>query len=267
MFFISDVLDSYFSFRLKSKTYRRKIFLLALGKKLRNSKTGLVLLRNLNKVMTRHPACHDEFRYLLNGQNYQKCFWESDLGYAWYFWNPPSENPYFKMVLEEMKSHKLTSLLDIGCGWGGLSAMAAELPCAEKVVGIDISEEIILAADKLFPNSKAKFIFQDVKQMHEKFDLAVIIGSTDYISPLELHAILRHLLTIVTKEIMIVNSLRKIDFGDYLQLRQAKEILRYDMGYAHPMKALLTEMQSTNKFTFEISRVGEDSALSKIILA
>ncbi len=266
MFLVSDILDSYFRIRLKSSAYRKKVFQLALDKKLRDSRTGMVLVRNINQTMTGNKHYQDEFISLSNGKDYQKSFWESDLGYGWYFWNPPSENKYFQMVVAEMKARNYTSLLDVGCGWGGLAAMAAGIPSVNKVWGIDISEDIVAAPKNIYPDSKAKFFCLDVRQVNEKFDLVTLMGSTDYIPPAVFEDVLKHVLTITNKEIMIVNSLRKIDFDEAQQFTEAKEVRRFDVGYVHPLKSLLKTLQASHKFSFEINPAGENSMLARILV-
>ena len=264
MIYISPLLDSYFRLRLKNSSYRRKVYDKALRKELRTSKTGNVILRNLGDVMAANPSCHKEFASLYGEENYQKNFWESDLGYLWYQGNLHAQNKYFEFAIEEIKKNSLQSLLDVGCGWGRFCADAAKVRSISKIKGIDISEDIILNAKENFPGSGVLFECKDVLEETENYDLITLFGSTDYIPPAVYNKVLEHILVRANREIIIVNSLRGIPLERAKEIEQAIEVKRYDDGYLQATNRLLKVLQQKHSFSFEISKYGADSLLAVI---
>lgn len=264
MILISPLIDTYFSFRLKDISYRNQCYKKVLNKELRQSKLGTILLRNLNEAMSLNPEYHDEFSKMLNDKDYQQAFWESDLGFLWYQGNLQQQNKYFELALNEIKEKKYKSHLDVGCGWGELTNKVAELTFVEKVLGIDISEDIITKAKELNKNPKAIYQCKNVLNMEDTFDLITLFGSTDYISPALFASSIEKIITSANKEILIVNSLRKIKFEDTLNFTTAKEITRYDTGYVQPINYVLKSLNNKYAFTYEIKSFGLDSSLTII---
>lgn len=266
MIIISPILDSYYKLRLKSYNYRKKVYLASLQQKLRTSRLGVALLRNLNDMMAQHTYYHDEFAALLNGENYQQKFWESDLGYMWYLGNLGARNPSFQLTLETINAHNYNSHLDLGCGWGELSHKVATSTNAKWIVGIDISEDLITKAQKLHASNRAVFLHKDIMQVDEKFELITVFGPSDYISPAEFPKILEKLITTATKEILLLNSLRKQGFEKVLDLKEAIEVKRYDVGYVQPVNFLLKQLQEKYAFKYELKKHGLDALLAHITI-
>jgi 2-polyprenyl-3-methyl-5-hydroxy-6-metoxy-1,4-benzoquinol methylase len=262
MFLVSSLLDRYFRARFKNKQARMHYYEKALRKELRSSKLGQIALRNLNELMALNLSWHEEFRLLLKGQDYQAAFWESDLGFLWYQGNLNANNSYFNLAIEHIKAKHFHSALDVGCGWGEFVARISALPEME-AVGIDISEEIIQKAQKLHP--KVHFEHKDIMETSGNFDIITFFGSTDYIHPTEFPDILKKALSLANKEILLVNSLRKISFELYLQLKESVEVKRYDTGYVHPISFLLENLKGEYDFTYTIQKAGSDSALVTIL--
>ncbi|HXB39766.1 MAG TPA: class I SAM-dependent methyltransferase [Bacteroidia bacterium] len=267
MLLVSPLLDKYFRSKLKNENTRRAYYQKALKKELRNSKLGQIALRNLNELMAENTLYHKEFEELLNGKNYQEAFWESDLGYLWYQGNLQVQNSYFALALEEINKHKYTSVLDVGCGWGEFTAKAAACISVNHTLGIDISVNIIAKAKELQRNSKAVFECIDAKNISEKFDLITLFGSTDYIPPIEFPIVLEKLILSTNKQIILVNSLRKVSFDNALTLTTAQEIKRYDTGCVQPIKYLLDKLKEKYAFTFNIEKAGLDSVIARIYKA
>lgn len=264
MILISPLLDSYFQTKLKNSSYRRKVYDKALRKKLRASKMGNIILRNLGDAMAANPSYHKEFATWYGEENYQKNFWESDLGYLWYQGNLHAKNKYFDFAIEEIKKNNLQSLLDVGCGWGRFCADVAKIESVSKIKGIDISEDIILNAKQNFSGSRAIFECKDVLNENENYDLITLFGSTDYIPPAGYDKVLEHILVHANKEIIIVNSLRGIPLERAKEIEDAIEIKRYDDGYLQATNHLLKGLQRKYSFSFEISKFGTDSLLAVI---
>jgi SAM-dependent methyltransferase len=264
MLIISPLIDSYYTFRLRSQDYRYSVYNAALKKDLRGSKTGRILLRNLAQTMNEHPAFHQEFSRLVGPENYQKSFWESDLGYLWYENNFNVSNKYFDFALEEIKKNDSRSLLDVGCGWGGFCNKAAALKTMERIKGIDISEDIILKAKEAASSPSIVFECEDALNENEHFDLITLFGSTDYIPSQVFEKMLEHLLVHASKQVIIVNSLRGIPFEKALALETAIEVKRYDDGYLQPISFFLKKLKLKYTFEFTVTKYGQDSQMAVI---
>ena len=74
------------------------------------------------------------------------------------------------------------SLLDIGCGWGGLARHAAEhYGC--RVVGITISEEQRRYGAEASRGLPVEIRLQDYREISEKFDRVVSVGMLEHVGP------------------------------------------------------------------------------------
>jgi cyclopropane-fatty-acyl-phospholipid synthase len=76
------------------------------------------------------------------------------------------------------------SVLDIGCGWGGMGLYLARM-CGAKVTGVTLSEEQLAvarkrAADAGFADT-AEFRLQDYRDVEEKFDRIVSVGMFEHV--------------------------------------------------------------------------------------
>ncbi|HXC07004.1 MAG TPA: class I SAM-dependent methyltransferase [Bacteroidia bacterium] len=264
MFLISTAIDSYFRFRLRSPAYRRKVYAAALQKSLRTHKTGHILLRNLGAVMNEQEEYHTEFAKLAGAENYQKAFWESDLGYLWYEHNFNAANAYFDFAVEEISQYGYHSVLDVGCGWGKFCDRLAGIGTLQKVKGIDISADIIQKAIQSAEHKNAIFEYKDALQEQDSYDLITLFGSTDYIPPDRFPELLEHLLRISNREIILVNSLRGVPYEKALALQEALEVKRYDDGYVQPVRYLLEGSPQKSLFAYTLSKFGSDSVLCVI---
>ncbi len=233
-------------------------------KELRSSKTGNIILRNLGDAMAENPDYHNEFATLFGGENYQKKFWESDLGYLWYQGNLNAQNKYFEFAIAEINKNKLQSVLDVGCGWGRFCRDVV-ITGVKNCKGIDISADIILKAKENFLSSGVLFEHKDVLEETGNYDLITLFGSTDYILPAVYGKVLEHLLVHANKEIIIVNSLRGIPIDKAIEIEQAIEVKRYDDGYLQATNYLLKNLQKKYSFNFEMRKFGTDSLMTVIL--
>ncbi|HWY38495.1 MAG TPA: class I SAM-dependent methyltransferase [Bacteroidia bacterium] len=264
MIFVSPILNSYYRFRLKSNSYRQEVYKKALKKELRHGRLGHIILRNLGEVMARDTSMHAEFSALVGAENYQKSFWESDLGYLWYQGNLHAQNKYFEFALEEIKKNKLQSVLDVGCGWGRFCVDVIRAG-VKNCKGIDISADIILQAKNSFPAEAEAFEHKDVLEETGNYDLVTLFGSTDYIPPAIYGKVLEHIVLHTNKEIIIVNSLRGVPLEKAMEMETALEIKRYDDGYLQVTNYLLQGLQKKHAFTYNIRKFGSDSLMAVIL--
>jgi len=266
MIIVSDLLNAVYRTRLKSRSYRRQVFVKALQNRLRHSRLGHALLRNMNEGMTANPSWHDEFRELVGDKEYNEAFWESDLGFLWYQGNLNRQNEYFGYTINEIQKHGHQTHLDVGCGWGELTIRVSKLDGIQEAAGIDIAEKVIYKAKELAKGTNATFVHLDVLDCAEEFDLVTILGSTDYIPADIFEQVLRKLLSLAKKELIIVNSLRGVPFEEALALEASKQTFRYDIGCVHPINHCLIEWQSEYGYTVDIQKFGQDSTLTTVLL-
>ncbi len=97
-------------------------------------------------------------------------------------------------TLEEAQSHKLRliceklqlspgmTLLDIGCGWGGLAAYAAK-NYGVSVTGVTISAEQQKYAQEHCKDLDVKIILEDYRNLNLQFDRIVSVGMFEHVGP------------------------------------------------------------------------------------
>ena len=73
-------------------------------------------------------------------------------------------------------------LLDIGCGWGGLSAYAAK-HYGVSVVGVTISAEQQKLAQARCAGLDVQILLQDYRDLHQQFDRIVSVGMFEHVGP------------------------------------------------------------------------------------
>jgi len=83
-----------------------------------------------------------------------------------------------KEVIKEMK-WKGKRVLDVGCGTGNFANEVSKKG-AKYVLGIDYAEEAIKIAEKNNKKKNLKFKKLDVKELNEKFDVIVSIGTIEH---------------------------------------------------------------------------------------
>jgi cyclopropane-fatty-acyl-phospholipid synthase len=71
-------------------------------------------------------------------------------------------------------------VLDIGCGWGGAAAFAAERYGAH-VVGVTVSDKQVQHAQRTYPDLPVEFRLQDYREVNETFDRIFSIGMFEHV--------------------------------------------------------------------------------------
>lgn len=87
-----------------------------------------------------------------------------------------------KLICEKLQLKKGMTLLDIGCGWGGLAAYAAE-NYGVKVTGITISAEQQKMAQLRCSNLDVSIVLQDYRDLDEQYDRIVSVGMFEHVGP------------------------------------------------------------------------------------
>jgi ubiquinone/menaquinone biosynthesis C-methylase UbiE len=259
---MSRLVDIFFSIVLSLKWYRVSLYKAAIAHKLRHSTYGKLALSRLNQYMSKHHFTHQEFLNAAGSADYQQAFWQSDLGFVWFNNSISNENAYFKYVLGFIVNNKLNTILDVGCGWGAFCASAAAIPGVGKVLGIDISDKIISEAKQRHSKENLNYAVKEIFDINESFDIVTIFGSIDYIQPDKIEAFLEKMLSLSTKEVFIVNSLRGIGMEQAKLLTSGLEIKRYDVGYVQPLYSFFKDKQFKQ---IKYEKMGQDSQIIHII--
>jgi cyclopropane-fatty-acyl-phospholipid synthase len=87
-----------------------------------------------------------------------------------------------KMICEKLRLQPGMSLLDIGCGWGGLAQYAAE-QYGVKVHGVTISAEQQKMAQQRCAGLEVEILLQDYRDLHRQFDRIVSVGMFEHVGP------------------------------------------------------------------------------------
>jgi cyclopropane-fatty-acyl-phospholipid synthase len=86
------------------------------------------------------------------------------------------------LVCRKLELRRGMTLLDIGCGWGGLARFAAER-YGVKVTGITVSREQAALARARCCNRPVEILLQDYRGLTGRFDRVVSIGMFEHVGP------------------------------------------------------------------------------------
>lgn len=87
-----------------------------------------------------------------------------------------------RMICEKLQLKPGMSLLDIGCGWGGLSQFVAK-EYGVSVKGVTISAEQQKMAQERCAGLDVEILLQDYRDLNEKFDRIVSVGMFEHVGP------------------------------------------------------------------------------------
>ncbi len=87
-----------------------------------------------------------------------------------------------RMICEKLHLQPGMRVLDIGCGWGGLSAFAAK-NYGVSVVGVTISAEQQKLAQARCAGLDVEILLQDYRDLHQQFDRIVSVGMFEHVGP------------------------------------------------------------------------------------
>ena len=134
--------------------------------------------RRARLVGKRHyDVGNDFFECMLDPSMQYSCAWfrdTNDLAQA--------QREKMDLICRKLGLEKGMSLLDIGCGWGGLARHASEhYGC--RVVGITISEEQCRYGAELSRGLPVEIRLQDYREISEQFDRVVSVGMLEHVGP------------------------------------------------------------------------------------
>lgn len=87
-----------------------------------------------------------------------------------------------KLICQKLQLQRGMTLLDIGCGWGGLAHYAAE-HYGVSVTGITISAEQQKLAQARCAGYDVEILLQDYRDLNRKFDRVVSVGMFEHVGP------------------------------------------------------------------------------------
>jgi cyclopropane-fatty-acyl-phospholipid synthase len=85
-----------------------------------------------------------------------------------------------ELICQKLRLEPGLTLLDIGCGWGGLAKYAAE-KYGVSVVGVTIAEEQYHYAKKVCAGLPIEIRLQDYRDINKKFDRIVSVGMFEHV--------------------------------------------------------------------------------------
>jgi cyclopropane-fatty-acyl-phospholipid synthase len=97
-----------------------------------------------------------------------------------------------ELICRKLGLQEGMTLLDIGCGWGGLAAFAAER-FGTSVVGVTLSPEQAALARERCRGLPVKILLRDYREVRGRFDRVVSVGMFEHVGPKNYVAFMRAL--------------------------------------------------------------------------
>jgi cyclopropane-fatty-acyl-phospholipid synthase len=147
-----------------------------------------LVLNYLESLLTNRQTKHKskkvaEIHYNLNNQFYEKMLGPS-MQYSCAYWKTATtldeaQRDKLELICQKLQLKPGETLLDIGCGWGGLAKYAAQnYGC--KVTGLNISTEQIKFAREHCAGLPVEIKEMDYRDMHGQFDKIVSVGAFEH---------------------------------------------------------------------------------------
>ena len=95
------------------------------------------------------------------------------------------------MICRKLELNRGETLLDIGCGWGGMARFAAE-HYGVKVTGVTISSEQAKLATETCRGLPVEILLADYRSVTGRFDKIVSIGMFEHVGPRNYLTFMRH---------------------------------------------------------------------------
>lgn len=112
---------------------------------------------------------------------------DSHMQYSCAYWKEATtleeaQTAKLRMICEKLQLQPGMSLLDIGCGWGGLAEFAAR-HYGVSVYGVTISAEQQKLAQQRCQGLDVNIVLQDYRDLEQKFDRIVSVGMFEHVGP------------------------------------------------------------------------------------
>jgi cyclopropane-fatty-acyl-phospholipid synthase len=124
-----------------------------------------------------YDAGNDVFERMLDSRMIYSCaYWEraADLEQA--------QLDKLEMICRKLQLQPGETVLDIGCGWGGLARFAAER-FGVRVVGVTVSKEQLALAQQRCAGLPVELKLQDYRDLDGQFDKIVSVGMFEHVGP------------------------------------------------------------------------------------
>src|SRR5580704_4105642 len=196
--------------------------------------------------------------YDLDGRLYS-LFLDADRQYSCaYFESPDQTLDDAQLAKKRHLAAKLLidpgqSILDIGCGWGGLALYLAEL-CGARVRGITLSNEQLTfargrATEKHF--GMVDFRLQDYRDVADRFDRIVSVGMFEHVGVDFYRAFFRRCAEILTDDgIMVLHAIGRAEGPGITNPWIAKYI--FPGGYIPALSEVLPAIERTGLLVTDI---------------
>jgi cyclopropane-fatty-acyl-phospholipid synthase len=197
--------------------------------------------------------------YDLDGRLYS-LFLDADKQYSCAYFETPDANLDDAQLAKKrhLAAKLLTgpgqSVLDIGCGWGGLGLYLAEIAGAD-VTGITLSTEQLgvanaRAAEKNLTNS-ARFLLQDYRDARGPFDRIVSVGMFEHVGVDFYATFFQHCAEILTDDgVMLLHSIGRSEGPDATNPWIAKYI--FPGGYVPALSEVLPAIERAGLLVCDI---------------
>lgn len=124
-------------------------------------------------------------RYYDIGHDLYAAMLDSRMLYSCGFWKDAqtldeAQENKLELICRKLRLEKGVRLLDIGCGWGGLTRYAAERYGVE-VVGITVSEDQVMHARELCAGLPVEIRLEDYRALSGSFDRIVSVGMFEHV--------------------------------------------------------------------------------------
>jgi len=112
---------------------------------------------------------------------------DSRMIYSCAFWEQAdtleaAQEAKLDMICRKLQLKPGETLLDIGCGWGGLAKFAAER-YGVKVTGVTVSKEQLALAQERVRGLPVELLLQDYRDLQGSFDKVVSVGMFEHVGP------------------------------------------------------------------------------------
>jgi len=127
-----------------------------------------------------------DWHYDIGNELYTKML-DKNMQYSCGYWKnaktlDKSQLDKMDLICKKLKLKKGMTLLDIGCGWGGLAKYAAK-KYGVKVLGITVSNEQAKLARENCKGENVRIEVLDYRKLNQKFDRIVSVGMFEHVGP------------------------------------------------------------------------------------
>ncbi|TNG93049.1 cyclopropane fatty acyl phospholipid synthase [Pasteurellaceae bacterium USgator11] len=145
-----------------------------------------LLMRSTNMQSRRRAWIVGREHYDLGNELFEQML-DSNMQYSCGYWANAADLEQAQVAKLRMICDKLglkagMTLLDIGCGWGGLAKYAAE-HYGTKVTGITISKQQQILAQQRCQGLDVEILLQDYRDIRQQYDRVVSVGMFEHVGP------------------------------------------------------------------------------------